>query len=374
MSGPTAAPRSGAPLQDVGDYWITPATLGAQVVATVLLPAFNAAATLARALASARNQTLADIEILVIDDASTDGTWALIEAILMQEPRLRAIRNKQNCGKPVSMNRAIGHARGRWLAVLDADDWYHPERLARLIPLAEAAGTQMVADNQFFFDTTANQIVGTAWTAKDRQRPLVMDKFLAESDAYRRFSLGMLKPIFDAAFIRSRAVEYESDARNGQDFFKLLRFFLVGGTGITTDAPYYYYTQPYGTRSRQWSHEARKRYNFQLAYTINERYLAEVRDQLTPVQRALLQRRSSQLRTLEYFHQTRECLQRHELWAAASRIAAQPAVVAYCARQIARRCWLNVTALVSRRRAIMPLHKLAADPMDVAPRRGPLTP
>ena len=44
--------------------------------------------------------------------------------MLAAEPRLRAIRNKQNCGKPVSMNRAMGHARGRWLAVLDADDWY----------------------------------------------------------------------------------------------------------------------------------------------------------------------------------------------------------------------------------------------------------
>jgi succinoglycan biosynthesis protein ExoO len=333
--------RPSVTLQDAGSYWITPNAPDRRLAATVLVPAFNAAATLERALASVRDQTLAELEIIVIDDASTDGTWEIIEAMLAAEPRLRAIRNKQNCGKPVSMNRAMGHARGRWLAVLDADDWYHLERLARLIALAEAAGAQMIADNQLFYDTIAARFVGTAWVVADRYRPLTLDTYLARSDAYARFSLGMLKPIFDAAFIRDRGVEYESDARNGQDFFKLLCFFLAGGTAVTTDIPYYCYTQPYGTSSRRWSHEARKRYNFQLAYTINQRYLTEQRDKLTPSQFALLERRSRQLRTLEHFHRLREAVARRDVRSTVSSVAAQPAVIAYCARQLWRR-WRRV--------------------------------
>lgn len=357
-------------LLDAGEYWFTPSEPDPQVTATVLVPAFNAAPTLERALFSARSQTLSDIEIVVIDDASTDSSWLLIEAMTAVEPRLHAIRNKQNCGKPVSMNRAIAHARGRWLAVLDADDWYHPERLHRLIALAEAAGTQMVADNQVFYDTIADQFVGTAWAVSDRQRPLTLDAYLTKSVAYERFSLGMLKPIFDAPFIRARQVEYESDARNGQDFFKLLRFFLAGGTAITTDVPYYYYTQPYGTSSRRWSHEARKRYNFHLAYTINQRYLTEQRDKLTPSQSALLRRRSGQLRTLEHFHQLRERLARHDVWGAVRRAAMQPAVIAYCARQVLRHWWRIVRPVTRGRRAAISPDASSALSAGLVPRRS----
>ena len=365
-----SAPHAATTLHDAGEYWFTPAEAAAPVTASVLLPAFNAAVTLERALLSACDQTLGDIEIIVIDDASTDGTWAIIEAMMAKEPRLRAIRNKRNCGKPVSMNRAIAHATGRWLAVLDADDWFHPERLVRLIALAETARTQMAADNQVFYDTLAGRFVGTAWTVAERQRTLTLDAYLAHSDAFERFSLGMLKPIFDAAFIRAQRIEYESDARNGQDFFKLLRFFLAGGSGITTDIPYYYYTQPYGTSSRRWSHEARKRYNFQLACTINQRYLTEHRDRLTPSQAALLERRSRQLRTLEQFHQVRESLARHDLWHAVSGVAGNPAVAAYCARQILRR-WGRIFGSGTRRPATAGLHIAAAiSPLDMASDRG----
>ncbi len=361
-------------LHDSGEYWITRREPDGHVTVTVLVPAFNAAATLERALLSVRTQTLSEIEILVIDDASSDGSWQLVEAMMAAEPRLRAIRNKHNRGKPVSMNRGIEHAHGRWLAVLDADDWYHPERLARLIGLAELAGTQMVADNQLFYDVIANRIVGTAWTVSDRQRPLTLDAYLAGSDAYERFSLGMLKPIFDAAFIRARQIEYEPDARNGQDFFKLLRFFLAGGTAITTDIPYYYYTQPYGTRSRQWSHDARKRYNFHLAYTINQRYLAEQRDRLTATQAALLERRSHQLRTLEQFHRLRECLGRNDVWGAISNVAVQPAVIAYCTRQMWRRWRYLARPVIHANTPAMPQETAPAHPMDIASQRSqPMT-
>jgi len=107
-------------------------------------------------------------------------------------------------------------------------------------------------------------------------------------------------------------------------------------TSRTTATP-----RPYGTSSRRWSHEARKRYNFQLAYTINQRYLTEQRDKLTPSQFALLERRSRQLRTLEHFHRLREAVARRDVRSTVSSVAAQPAVIAYCARQLWRR-WRRV--------------------------------
>src|SRR5207237_9709326 len=126
------------------DYWISACSpAGEPIRATIIVPTYCAEATLRRALRSALDQTMRNIEVIVVDDASTDSSWDLIRDLLREDSRLRALRNTQNCGKSIGMNRAIAHARGAWLAVLDADDWYDPERLAALVALAEARHADM---------------------------------------------------------------------------------------------------------------------------------------------------------------------------------------------------------------------------------------
>jgi len=107
-----------------------------------------------------------------------------------------------------------------------------------------------------------------------------------------------------------------------------------------------------------------------VAFTINQRYLTEHRDRLTPSQATLLERRSRQLRTLEQFHQVRESLARHDLRHAVSCVAGNPAVAAYCARQILRR-WGRIFGSGARRRTTAGLHVAAAMyPLDMASEHG----
>src|SRR5205814_279185 len=120
-------------------------------------------------------------------------------------------------------------ARGRWIAVLDADDWYHRDRLTELTSAGEAAGADLIADNQFFFDAVANDVVGTAWANRSAQWLLSFDDFLAGSDAYQTFNFGMLKPVVRADFIIRSGLVYEAEQRNGEDFLYLLQFYLQGG-------------------------------------------------------------------------------------------------------------------------------------------------
>src|SRR5579875_23336 len=93
---------------------------------SVIMPAFNAARSVAWAISSALEQTVADIEVLVIDDASTDLTAAVVEEIAARDPRVRLIRNPVNGGPGVARNFGLDAARGEWVALLDADDAFLP--------------------------------------------------------------------------------------------------------------------------------------------------------------------------------------------------------------------------------------------------------
>jgi glycosyltransferase involved in cell wall biosynthesis len=98
---------------------------------TVILPAFNAGATLATALGGLLDQTHGDLEILVVDDASTDETPDVAAAFARADPRIRLIRLRENRGGYAARTRALAEATGDFITVHDADDWSHPEKIAR---------------------------------------------------------------------------------------------------------------------------------------------------------------------------------------------------------------------------------------------------
>ncbi len=105
---------------------------------SVITPCYNAAGTLARAVASVQAQSFADWEMIVSDDGSTDGSAALAERLAAGEPRLRLLRWPGNSGAARARNRAIAAARGRYIAFLDADDEWLPEKLKRQIAFMQA--------------------------------------------------------------------------------------------------------------------------------------------------------------------------------------------------------------------------------------------
>src|SRR5258708_34013451 len=113
---------------------------------TVSLPVYNSAETLRRAAESVLRQTLANLELLIVDDGSRDSSLALAREVAETDARLRVIALPENRGKSHAMNRAIAEAKGRWIAVLDADDWYERERLAALVQAGDEAEGTLVAD------------------------------------------------------------------------------------------------------------------------------------------------------------------------------------------------------------------------------------
>ena len=111
---------------------------------TVVTPVWNAAATLGEAAASVAAQSLPDWEQILVDDGSTDGSRALAAALAAADPRRRLLAWDDNRGAAEARNAAIRAARGRYIAFLDADDRWHPEKLARQLAQHGATGAGLV--------------------------------------------------------------------------------------------------------------------------------------------------------------------------------------------------------------------------------------
>jgi teichuronic acid biosynthesis glycosyltransferase TuaG len=104
------------------------------------MPVWNARATLGEAAESVLAQTMPDLELLLIDDGSTDGSRDLAEVYAAQDPRARVLGDGVNRGPAAARNAGIRTARGRWIAFLDADDLWRPEKLEVQIGYMERAG------------------------------------------------------------------------------------------------------------------------------------------------------------------------------------------------------------------------------------------
>jgi glycosyltransferase involved in cell wall biosynthesis len=106
------------------------------VLISVLIPAYNAAQFIDRSIESVLNQTHRDIELIVVDDASTDHTATIVRRWAESDSRIRLIQNSRNAGISVSANVGTEAARSQWIARLDADDIMLPTRLERQLRAA----------------------------------------------------------------------------------------------------------------------------------------------------------------------------------------------------------------------------------------------
>jgi len=106
-----------------------PTTAEQRLKISVIVPAFNAAFGIEWVLESLLEQTWRNLEIIVVDDCSTDDTPQIVESISRRDKRVRLIRQEQNGGAYAARNLGLEHATGELITVHDSDDWSHPQRL-----------------------------------------------------------------------------------------------------------------------------------------------------------------------------------------------------------------------------------------------------
>ncbi|TWT17252.1 glycosyltransferase family 2 protein [Luteimonas marina] len=105
---------------------------------SVVMPLYNAERYLCRPIESVLAQSHGDLELVVVDDGSTDASADIVDGYARADTRVRLLRGGRNAGVAAARNRAIEAASGRYVAFLDSDDWWHPDKLARQLDALDA--------------------------------------------------------------------------------------------------------------------------------------------------------------------------------------------------------------------------------------------
>lgn len=219
---------------------------GGRVEVSIIIPAYNAEATIAAAITSLQAQTMQDWEAIVVDDASTDATPEVVRRISSEDARIRILRNAVNLGPGGSRNVGLRMAQGDWVALLDADDHFHSARLATLLSLGEQAHADMVADNLVLYDETG----GSTRLLFDKCRfptarfmpfqEFVESCYFGEG-VPQRSGYMFMHPVVRRSFLECHQLSYDPLARNGEDFLFYLDCLTAGAHWLVTPEAMYSY-------------------------------------------------------------------------------------------------------------------------------------
>jgi succinoglycan biosynthesis protein ExoO len=217
---------------------------------SVIVPAYNTEVYIVRAIESALGQTEKNIEVIVVDDGSTDATVEVARSI--PDKRLKVLVNQKNIGVSSARNRALREAQGKWIAVLDSDDWYAPERLEKLLQVAYVEDADLIADDLYFIQD-GEKSPQTTFLLKtglqiDKIRQIDAITFVeTDMPGQRVLSLGLTKPLVKRDFLVQHGIEYDETIEIGEDFAFYLKCLVSGARFILIPEAYYFY------RARQGS-------------------------------------------------------------------------------------------------------------------------
>jgi succinoglycan biosynthesis protein ExoO len=216
---------------------------------TVIMANFNGEKWIGEAIQSVQRQSLTDWELIVADDASTDASLEVVRAAAASDSRIVVLISSINGGPAVARNRALTYARGRWITILDSDDFFAEGRLESLLAKAEATGGGIAADDLLIVNEDGS-LTGHS---------LLSLKTFRTFDAVALVKaprLGYLQPMFKSEFLAE--LRYDERVRFGEDFDLLLRVLVKHDAQIVVHpAMGYHYRRRRGSLSTDKSTERR---------------------------------------------------------------------------------------------------------------------
>ncbi|WP_293576431.1 glycosyltransferase family 2 protein [Phaeobacter sp.] len=266
---------------------------GAHPLISVVVANHQGASFLDQALRSLAVQTHTNIEVIVSDDGSSDGSVAIVESWAQKDPRFKVLSHPVATGPAAARNRALACATGSWVAIFDSDDVMHPDRLKRLLRAAEALNADAAADDMIHFATEPlprpQSVLGTS--SSDQPRRIDVIDMLHVPTGAGASQLGYLKPLIRRSALQEHRYDETLTIGEDQDFY--LRLLLEGVSLFTLPEALYLYRRHPGSLSHRSSSDqiaASLAAMEQLSEQLGDLEDAEIKEQIG-VRRQILRRR-----------------------------------------------------------------------------------
>lgn len=237
---------------------------------SLIIPIYNAEKYLSRCLNSAMCQTYQDMEILLVNDGSTDGSLSICKEYEAMDSRFRVI-NKPNTGVSDTRNLAISLARGEYLQFMDSDDWLTADATESFIYAAEKYDADFVIADFYRVD-------GAVFTEKQhiRERGLLSREAYAEymMDDPADFYYGVLwNKLFKKSIIDQYQIKMDTEISWCEDFLFNLAYIRYAEKFTAIQTPIYYYMKRKGSLvNTDWKKPAAMKFKFQLLEAYKELY------------------------------------------------------------------------------------------------------
>ena len=300
-------------------------TEGDTPLVSVIIACWNSARFLQDCLTSVTRQSLREIEIIIVDDASDDGSQDIIQLFARADTRIVPLLSECRGGPAQARNRALDVCRGRWIAVFDSDDLMHPNRLAIMVQAGESGSADIVADNQILFRDDVGAFTYPLLTGDLARKPSTItcsDYVMSNSLDGKQVPFGYLKPLFRRTVIESNRIRYDQTLSIAEDYDFVFRLLLAGASFKLIPSLTYFYRRHSLSTSFRLSREALIR-----MLAADMKNVGHLDHLVTPGIKEAIKARRLSIQRLVTFTDVVQRLKCRDWWQAGRMIAAHPRTI-----------------------------------------------
>lgn len=179
---------------------------------SVVMAVYNGEKFVAEAIESILQQTLTDLELLIVDDGSTDGTLEIVQDYAARDDRIRVFAHPENRGQPSALNTAIAHAAGKYITLMDSDDVSLPQRLEKQADFLEAhpeIGAVGLSLQVVHEDLTPDR----SYQLPERHHAIVLHFLLATKIVIKCAIMMVRREYFDSQPVYDPGIAYGNDVK-----------------------------------------------------------------------------------------------------------------------------------------------------------------
>ena len=217
---------------------------------SIITPVFNAEKYLRYTLQCVLNQTYFDWEMILVDDCSTDGSWSILKQFALSDNRFKIYKNSKNSGSGVARNFAIEKAVGQYIAFLDSDDLWPPNKLMVQIDFMSKNNIAFSHTSYGYINENGERIKSTFHVSKHS---------VSYKDLLMRTEISCLTAIYDSKMIGKF---YMTEHRRKQDYALWLNILKTGVKSYPIDQELAFYRQSKTSATHKKTNLIFKHYQF----------------------------------------------------------------------------------------------------------------